>query len=190
MVYLNRIYTKTGDTGETSLGDGSRVLKCDQRIVAYGAVDELNSHLGRVLTTDPVFDYSDWLRRIQNDLFDVGADLCVPEADTPPAHQPLRVTAEQVLRLEKWIDAANEQLSPLTSFILPGGSAVASELHISRTVCRRCEIEIVRLAATQRINPQVTIYVNRLSDLLFVLARCANDHGQGDVLWIPGANRT
>ena len=189
MVYLNRIYTKTGDAGETSLGDGRRVPKTDSRIVAYGMVDELNSHLGVVLAAKPSFEYADWLLRIQNDLFDLGADLCVPESKEPPAYTPLRVTAEQVTQLENWIDTANEKLTPLTSFILPGGSATAAHLHVARTICRRSEIEIIRLAAIEPINSQVAIYLNRLSDLLFVLARCANENGQSDILWVPGANR-
>ena len=191
MVYLNRIYTKTGDTGETSLGDGRRVPKTDSRIVAYGAVDELNSTLGCVIAEQDrdVVACADILTRIQNDLFDVGADLCVPESNEPPAYAPLRVTADQVAQLEHWIDAANERLESLKSFILPGGSATAARLHVARTVCRRSEIEVLRLSANERINPQVVIYLNRLSDLLFVLARCANDDGKNDVLWVPGANR-
>lgn len=189
MVYLNCIYTKTGDTGETSLGNGRRVPKTDLRIVAYGTVDELNSTLGCVLATDSTKGFADILKRIQNDLFDIGADLCVPETEEPLTYVPLRVTAEQVAQLEHWIDSANERLKPLTSFILPGGSVVSANLHVARTVCRRSEIEVLRLAATERINPQVVIYLNRLSDLLFVLARCANDDGQLDVLWVPGANR-
>ncbi len=189
MVYLNRIYTKTGDSGETSLGDGRRVPKTDLRIVAYGTVDELNSVLGSVLSVEKSPLLSDLLMRIQNDLFDVGADLCVPESHEPPAYVPLRVTADQVTQLEHWIDAANERLKPLASFILPGGSIPAAQLHVARTVCRRTEIEVLRLAAIENINPQIVIYLNRLSDLLFVLARCANDDGRGDVLWVPGANR-
>ena len=189
MVYLNCIYTKTGDLGETSLGDGQRVPKTDQRIVAYGTVDELNSVLGCVLAVGPPTEIVRMLTSIQNDLFDVGADLCVPETDTPPAHTPLRVTAEQVAQLERWIDSANEKLQPLTSFILPAGSIASANLHVARTVCRRTEIEVLRLAQVERINPQVQIYLNRLSDLLFVLARCANDDGKSDVLWVPGANR-
>ena len=189
MVYLNRIYTKTGDAGETSLGDGRRVPKTDPRIVAYGTVDELNSHLGVVLAANPTFEYAEWLVRIQNDLFDVGADLCVPESKEPPDYTPLRVTVEQITQIENWIDTANEKLTPLTSFILPGGSVTAAHLHVARTVCRRCEIEIIRLAAIEPINSQVAIYLNRLSDLLFVLARCANNNGQSDILWVPGANR-
>ncbi|WP_010587365.1 cob(I)yrinic acid a,c-diamide adenosyltransferase [Schlesneria paludicola] len=189
MVYLNRIYTKTGDTGETSLGDGRRVSKSDQRIIAYGTVDELNSNLGCVLADAPVIEFANLLQRIQNDLFDVGADLCIPESDKPLGYEPLRVTAEQVTYLEQSIDQANEKLQPLKSFILPGGSVVSARLHVARTICRRAEIEVVRLMASERINPHVMIYLNRLSDLLFVLARCANDNGQRDVLWVPGANR-
>ena len=130
------------------------------------------------------------LTSIQNDLFDVGADLCVPETDTPPAYTPLRVTPQQVAQLERWIDSSNEKLQPLSSFILPAGSIASANLHVARTVCRRTEIEVLRLAHVERINPQVQIYLNRLSDLLFVLARCANHDGKSDVLWIPGANRT
>ena len=189
MVYLNRIYTKSGDGGETSLGDGRRVPKTDLRIRAYGGVDELNAVLGLVLVAEPSDDLARMLAHIQNDLFDVGADLCVPESDEPPAHAPLRVTEAQVARLEHRIDAANERLSPLTSFILPGGSTVAAHLHHARTVCRRVEIGVLELTARERVNPQVAIYLNRLSDLLFVLARVANDDGRGDVPWVPGANR-
>jgi cob(I)alamin adenosyltransferase len=189
MVYLNCIYTKTGDSGETSLGDGRRVPKTDQRIVAYGTVDELNSVLGCVLAVGPSADIVRMLTLIQNDLFDVGADLCIPETDEPPAYTPLRMTVEQVTQLERWIDSATERLQPLTSFILPAGSVASANLHVARTVCRRAEIEVLRLAQVERINPQVQIYLNRLSDLLFVVARLANDVGKSDVLWVPGANR-
>ena len=189
MVYLNRIYTKTGDGGDTSLGDGRRVPKTDLRIGAYGGVDELNAVLGVTLAAGLPPDLAAIVLRIQNDLFDVGADLCVPESEVPPAHPPLRITVSQVEQLERWIDAANERLQPLTSFILPSGSAAAAHLHHARTVCRRVEIGVVELAARDRINPRVVIYLNRLSDLLFVLARVANNDGRNDVLWIPGANR-
>ena len=189
MVYLNSIYTKTGDQGQTSLGDGRRVAKTDQRIVAYGTVDELNSVLGCVLSLGPSADIAPILTQIQNDLFDVGADLCVPESDQPLAYAPLRVTEDQVGQLERWIDAANTRLQPLNSFILPGGSAVAAQLHVARTVCRRSEIEVLRLKEMEWINPQIVIYLNRLSDLLFVFARCANNDGKDDVLWVPGAHR-
>lgn len=137
-----------------------------------------------------MLEFSGLLQRIQNDLFDVGADLCVPESETPLGYEPLRVTTEQVTHLEQSIDAANEKLQPLKSFILPGGSVASARLHIARTICRRAEIEVVRLMANEQINPQVMIYLNRLSDLLFVLARCANEDGKRDVLWVPGANRT
>ena len=189
MVYLNCIYTKTGDAGETSLGDGRRVLKTDPRIGAYGTVDELNSVLGCVIAAGPSAETIRILTRIQNDLFDVGADLCIPESDEPLTYTPLRVTSTQVTQLERWIDAATAKLEPLTSFILPGGSMVAAQLHVARTVCRRSEIEVLRLVQVERVNSEVVIYLNRLSDLLFVLARCANDDGKNDVLWIPGAHR-
>lgn len=201
MVYLNRIYTKAGDEGQTSLGDQTRVPKTHPRIGAYGSVDELNSFVGMALAqglTDPV---AQRLRHIQNDLFDVGADLCVPEPP-PPEDDPhdhdspkapeivrLRVQASQITQLEHWIDEAVEQLTPLKSFILPGGTLSAAALHVARTVCRRAEIEVLQLAEFEPINPQVIIYLNRLSDLLFVWARLCNDGGQADVLWIPGANR-
>lgn len=187
MVYLNRIYTKTGDSGETSLGDGQRVAKTDLRIVAYGGVDELNAVLGVVLAEKPSAELAKPILRIQNDLFDVGADLCVPESDVPPAYPPLRVTAAQVEQLEHWIDAANDALEPLKSFILPGGTRAAAYLHLARTVCRRVEIGVLELAARDKINPQVAIYLNRLSDLLFVLARVANSGA--DILWVPGGER-
>lgn len=189
MVYLNRIYTKTGDAGETSLGDGSRVPKTDPRIVAYGTVDELNAILGLVLTTELPENVAGWLENVQNTLFDLGADLCVPESDEPAEHTPLRVTAEQVETVERWIDSANEKLKPLESFILPGGSPASAHLHHARTVCRRAEIAVLHLADNEAINPQVVIYLNRLSDLLFVLARVCNDNGADDVLWEPGGKR-
>ena len=187
MVYLSRIYTKSGDTGETGLGDGQRLPKNAPRIEAYGTVDELNSILGLVLATVTI--ERELLIAIQNDLFDVGADLCVPESPEPPKFTPLRVTAAQVERLEKAIDRINEPLQPLRSFILPGGSPAAAWLHLARTVCRRAERIVVTLRETDTVNDQVLIYLNRLSDLLFVMARSANDGGTGDVLWVPGQNR-
>jgi len=193
MVYLNRIYTKSGDTGETSLGDGGRVAKTHPRVVAYGAVDELNSVLGVALAGGLPAEIAGWITRIQNDLFDLGADLCVPESPVPQgeADNPaaLRITAGQVERLEGWIDAANERLAPLTSFVLPGGSRASAHLHHARAVCRRVEIEVVRLTNVEQVNAQAVIYLNRLSDLLFVLARVCNDDGRNDVLWVPGQNR-
>ncbi|HUQ69342.1 MAG TPA: cob(I)yrinic acid a,c-diamide adenosyltransferase [Planctomycetaceae bacterium] len=190
MVYLNRIYTKSGDGGETSLGDGMRVPKTHPRIVAYGGVDELNSVLGVAIAAGVSADLKRMLVHIQNDLFDVGADLCLPESEAPPPYPPLRVATEQVTQLERWIDEVNERLSPLTSFVLPGGSLTAAHLHAARTVCRRVEIGVIALAEDEAVNPQVTMYLNRLSDLLFVLARAANRDGEDDVLWIPGKNRS
>ncbi|MBY0523717.1 MAG: cob(I)yrinic acid a,c-diamide adenosyltransferase [Gemmataceae bacterium] len=184
MVYLSRIYTKTGDSGDTGLGDGSRVPKDHPRVAAYGTVDELNAVLGLLVAQQPDAPEIDLLGSIQNDLFDVGADLCVPEADTPG--QRLRVKESQAARLEAAIDRLNANLKPLTSFILPGGRPLAAWCHLARTVCRRAERDVVTLARTERINAQVVIYLNRLSDLLFVLARVYNNQGQDDVLWVPG----
>ncbi|GAB4140125.1 MAG: cob(I)yrinic acid a,c-diamide adenosyltransferase [Planctomycetaceae bacterium] len=194
MVHLNRIYTKSGDAGQTSLGTGTRVPKTSARIAAYGAVDELNSLLGVAIANGLDNETSMRLRTIQNDLFDLGADLCVPETDqteetsstTPP---PLRVTVEQVDTLESWIDNVNEKLEPLSSFILPGGTIASAQLHLARAVCRRVEIAVLRLVEEEPINSQVAIYLNRLSDLLFVLARAANENGQSDILWVPGKHR-
>ena len=189
MVYLDRIYTKSGDAGETSLGGGSRVPKTDARIVAYGGVDELNSVIGVALVSGVTDVTADWLKSVQNDLFDLGADLCVPTADkkNKESGQPKsRVTAQQVAKLEHWIDTANEPLHPLKSFVLPGGSLPAAHLHHARAVCRRVEIGVLQLAEREDIPPAVAIYLNRLSDLLFVLARRWNNNGNDDVLWVPG----
>jgi cob(I)alamin adenosyltransferase len=186
MVYLSRIYTKTGDSGETGLGDGSRVAKDDPRVSAYGTVDELNAALGLLLAHFPETDEAALLRSIQNDLFDVGADLCVPAtADEDPGSR-LRVRPEQATRLEAAIDRLNAPLGPLTSFVLPGGRGPAAWCHLARTVCRRAERDVVTLGRQASINPQVIVYLNRLSDLLFVLARVYNNNGQDDVLWRPG----
>jgi cob(I)alamin adenosyltransferase len=187
MVTLSKIYTKTGDSGETGLGDGSRIAKTSLRIAAIGAVDETNSAIG-VARLDAEGDADTMLSRIQNDLFDLGADLSVPE-DGRKAEGRLRMAGAQVERLEREIDAMNENLSPLTSFILPGGTALAAHLHLARAIARRAEAAIVALAATEAINPAALHYANRLSDHLFVMARTANDGGMGDVLWIPGENR-
>lgn len=189
MVYLHRIYTKTGDDGETSLGDGTRVPKTHPRIAAYGGVDELNAVLGFVIVQGVPAEMHGLLTHVQNDLFDIGADLCLPETEAPPPYPPLRVTAEQVDQLERWIDRFNEPLAPLNSFVLPGGSMAAATLHMARTVCRRVELGVLTLAVNESINPQIVIYLNRLSDLLFVLSRAANNNGAGDVLWTPGKHR-
>jgi cob(I)alamin adenosyltransferase len=183
VVYLSRIYTKSGDAGDTGLGDGTRVPKDHPRVAAYGEVDELNAVLGLAVLHAPAD--AELLRSIQNDLFDVGADLCVPGAD-PAA---LRVTAAQAERLERAIDRVNDRLQPLRSFVLPGGSAAAAWLHLARTVCRRAERAVVALGHAEAVNPQAVVYLNRLSDLLFVLGRAANADGTADVLWVPGANR-
>jgi cob(I)alamin adenosyltransferase len=187
MVVLSKIYTKTGDSGETGLGDGSRVSKTSRRIAAIGAVDETNSAIG-VARLDAEGDADAMLSRIQNDLFDLGADLSAPE-DGRKAEGRLRVSGTQVERLEHEIDAMNETLSPLTSFVLPGGTALAAHLHLARAIARRAEAAIVALAAKEAINDAALCYANRLSDHLFVMARTANDGGMGDVLWVPGKNR-
>ncbi|MCL4187814.1 MAG: cob(I)yrinic acid a,c-diamide adenosyltransferase [Rhodobacteraceae bacterium] len=190
MVVLNRIYTRTGDAGDTALGNGARVAKHALRVQAYGTVDETNATLGLArLHAAGTADAA--LARIQNDLFDLGADLCRPEApgEAEAPHPPLRVAARQVARLEAEIDAMNARLAPLRSFVLPGGSPLAAHLHLCRTVARRAERLVVELAAGEPVNPQAAIYLNRLSDWFFVAARIANDDGAADVLWLPGANR-
>jgi cob(I)alamin adenosyltransferase len=192
MVYLSRIYTKTGDQGDTSLGDGQRVPKDHPRVAAYGSVDELNAVLGLVRASAPPLDddVRTLLDSIQNDLFDVGADLCVPATPEEAPGQVLRVRAEQALRLEQAIDRYNENLQPLRSFVLPGGTIAAAWCHVARTVCRRAERDVVTLARAETVNPQVIIYLNRLSDLLFVLARTCNENGRNDVLWVPGKTQS
>ena len=181
-VRLTRIYTRGGDAGETSLGDGSRVPKTDPRIEAYGTVDELNSLLGLALSGGLPDEFRPWLERVQNDLFDLGADLSVPLEDE---RERLRVTAEQVERLEELCDLVNERLEPLKSFVLPGGTEAAAQLHVARAVCRRAERLAVALAAEHAVNPTALAYLNRLSDLLFILARAANA-GSHEPLWRPG----
>ena len=190
MVYLDRIYTKSGDEGKTSLGNGHRVAKTDVRIVAYGGVDELNSVIGIAVATGLPTAISARLIHVQNDLFDLGADLCVPESTENASPEVLRIAAAQVETLEGWIDEATAQLAPLKSFVLPGGSLASAHLHHARTVCRRVEIGVLRLAESESINPQAVIYLNRLSDLLFVWARLCNDAGRSDVLWTPGKFRS
>ncbi len=190
MVVLNKIYTKTGDAGETALGNGARVAKHALRVSAYGTADELNAFLG-VARCESEGDVDAALGRIQNDLFDLGADLCRPdmEQDAEAEYPPLRMAEAQVDRLEQEIDAMNAALEPLRSFILPGGSALAAHLHVCRTVARRAERLTVELATMEAINPAAVKYLNRLSDWFFVAARIANDQGRADVLWVPGANR-
>jgi cob(I)alamin adenosyltransferase len=187
MVRLTRIYTRGGDRGETSLGDGSRVPKQHLRVAAFGTVDEANAAIGLArLATEGEIDAA--LARIQNDLFDLGADLCTPEAGSRGA-QALRILPAQVARLEHEIDRLNASLKPLDSFILPGGTAAAAHLHLARTVVRRAERLVAELAAAEPVNPEALKYLNRLSDHLFVLSRHVNDDGARDVLWRPGANR-
>ena len=191
MVKLTRIYTKGGDKGKTALGSGQRVAKHHPRVAAYGTVDEANAAVGlaRPHTQDLADKEVDAiLGRIQNDLFDLGADLATPEVENPE-YPPLRITAPQVDRLEGEIDRLNADLQPLNSFVLPGGSPAAAFLHQARTVARRAEREITALAEAEAINPEAIRYINRLSDLLFVMSRYVNDKGAGDVLWVPGANR-
>ncbi len=191
MVKLTKIYTRGGDAGETSLGDGARVPKFDLRVSAYGEVDEANAVIGiaRLHMDGPGDDKTDaMLGRIQNDLFDLGADLCTPERPDPK-HPPLRITAAQVERLEQEIDGLNAALGPLESFILPGGSPGAAYLHLARTTARRAERLIAELATREAVNPRALEYANRLSDHLFVLARHLNAGAGGDVLWVPGASR-
>ena len=189
MVRLDKIVTKAGDGGKTRLATGEPVSKASARVEAYGAVDEANSSIGvaRLYTTadavlDPILD------RVQNDLFDLGADLATPHSDDPK-FEPLRIQESQVLRLETEVEALNEKLTPLTSFILPGGTPAAAYLHLARAIARRAERAIVALGDVEAISPEAIKFANRLSDLLFVAARYANDQGKGDLLWKPGANR-
>jgi cob(I)alamin adenosyltransferase len=187
MVVLNRIYTKTGDKGETALGDGTRLPKHALRISAFGTVDEANAAIG-LARLHTVGELDAMLARIQNDLFDLGADLCVPET-AKRSEGRLRVDEAQVIRLEREIDAMNESLAPLNSFVLPGGTPAAAYLHLARTITRRAERLIVELAGMEPVNEAAIRYINRLSDHLFVAARFANDKGAKDVLWVPGQNR-
>ncbi|HXF55616.1 MAG TPA: cob(I)yrinic acid a,c-diamide adenosyltransferase [Hyphomicrobiaceae bacterium] len=192
MVVLNKIYTRTGDDGTTALGDGARVAKNDPRVEAYGTVDEANAAIGLARThlgaTDQNLDAK--LACIQNDLFDLGADLCVPRDALKAGRAPLRISEAQVERLEREIDEMNRVLEPLRSFVLPGGSPAAAALHLARTVCRRAERAMVALAAVpeEPVNRAALKYINRLSDFLFVASRYVNDHGRRDVLWVPGKN--
>jgi cob(I)alamin adenosyltransferase len=192
MVKLNKIYTRTGDKGTTGLASGPRRSKADLRIESFGAVDEANAALG--LALQYVRDHPDMaamLTRIQNDLFDLGADLATPDTGEKPQWEPLRIVEAQVTRLEQEIDRLNADLAPLNSFILPGGSALSACLHLARTITRRAERLMVALAEKEGeiVGPEALKYVNRLSDFLFVAARHANDQGKADVLWVPGQNR-
>ena len=184
MVTLNRIYTKTGDLGDTGLGDGSRISKASRRISAIGAVDEANCAIG-IARLDAEDDIDAMLARIQNDLFDLGADLCRPEA----REGDLRIVESQVIRLEREIDTMNAALQPLQSFVLPGGTPAAAYLHLARTIARRAERTMTALADEGPVNPQAIKYINRLSDHLFVLSRYLNGKGKRDILWQPGATR-
>jgi len=195
MVQLTRIYTRGGDKGKTSLGDGTRVAKHDLRVTAYGTVDEANAivglvrlHLGQEAKTGELAEIDQVLMRIQNDMFDLGADLCTPEKENPE-YPPLRIVEEQVTRLEEECDRLNADLAPLKSFVLPGGTAAATYLHLARTVARRAERDVTALAEVEPVNPVAVRYINRLSDHFFVLARWLNSKAEGDVLWVPGANR-
>lgn len=190
MVVLNKIYTRTGDAGETALGNGARVAKHSVRVNAYGTVDEVNATVG-LARLHSAGDTGAALARIQNDLFDLGADLCRPdmEQDAAAEYPPLRMVAAQVTRLETEIDAMNAQLDPLRSFVLPAGSPLAAHLHLCRTVSRRAERLCVELATLEPVNSAALIYLNRLSDWFFVASRMANENGRADVLWVPGANR-
>ncbi|SCB61867.1 ATP:cob(I)alamin adenosyltransferase [Rhizobium aethiopicum] len=192
MVRLNKIYTKTGDDGTTGLASGRRRRKDDLRVEAYGTIDETNSAIGLArLYTTGVPDLDAMLMSIQNDLFDLGADLATPDTGEPPAYEPLRIVETQVERIERDIDRLNADLNPLKSFILPGGSAAAAHLHLARTIARRAERLMVTLARRddEIIGETAMKYINRLSDFLFVAARHANDRGRADVLWVPGKNR-
>ncbi|MBX3597430.1 MAG: cob(I)yrinic acid a,c-diamide adenosyltransferase [Rhizobiaceae bacterium] len=193
MVRLNKIYTRTGDDGTTGLGDGSRRTKDDLRIEAFGTVDEANACIGmaRVHLADTNPQIDKMLGSVQNDMFDLGADLCTPDTGKPLDYEPLRIIDTQVERIERDIDALNDHLEPLRSFVLNGGTAAAAALHLARTIARRAERLMVALARQpgEHVNPAALRYINRLSDLLFVAARAANDNGKGDVLWVPGKNR-
>lgn len=184
MVKLNRIYTRTGDAGETSLGDGSRIAKTDARIRAMGSVDELNSAIGLALLEQLPEAVSSALSLIQNELFDLGADLCCP---FEPNDEKLRINDAQVKRLERWIDEINEPLADLTSFILPGGKPAAARVQVARAICRRAELDVLMI--DEELNPALKQYINRLSDLLFVMGRACNGNGATDVLWMPGKDR-
>ena len=190
MVKLDKIYTRTGDGGKTRLATGEPVDKWHPRVTAYGSVDEVNAALG-VAALAASGDMASAIHRIQNDLFDLGADLATPDRGKDLGWEPLRIVKAQTERLETEIDAMNADIPPLDSFILPGGSAVSAHLHVARTICRRAERDVARLAATdgEIVSPHALSYINRLSDWLFVASRAANANGAKDVKWVPGANR-
>lgn len=190
MVKIDKIYTRSGDAGKTRLATGEPLDKWDPRVTAYGSVDELNGALG-VAVLHAQGDMAGMLRRIQNDLFDLGADLATPDRGKPLGWEPLRIIKAQTSRLEAEIDAMNAAIEPLDSFVLPGGSALAAYLHVARTICRRAERDIARLAGLEDeiVSAEALSFINRLSDWLFVAARAANDNGASDVKWVPGANR-
>jgi cob(I)alamin adenosyltransferase len=189
LVKLNRIYTRTGDDGTTGLVDGSRVAKHAARMEAIGAVDEANSAIGLAVVALPQGEHAEQLTRIQNDLFDLGADLATPGDDFAPTPMVLRMVPSQTGWLEQSIDALNETLAPLTSFVLPGGSEAAARVHVARAAVRRAERAMTALAVQDPVNPAALSYINRLSDFLFQLARTLNDGGATDVAWVPGASR-
>ena len=189
MVRLTRIYTRLGDGGDTHLGDLSRVRKTDARVCAYGDVDETNSAIGVARTQGLTAELDGWLAIVQNDLFDLGADLSMPQPPDPAGPARLQITAAQVTQLEAWCDIANDRLEPLTSFVLPAGTPAAAALHLARTICRRAERAVISLADREPVTPDAVRYLNRLSDLLFILARTCNADGGGDVLWRPGGER-
>lgn len=193
MVILNKIYTKTGDDGSTGLGNGERRKKYDLRVAAYGTVDEANAAIGvaRLSTGENHAKLDEMLLAIQNDMFDLGADLATPEGEKPPEYEPLRIIQSQVQRVENDIDCLNAELAPLRTFVLPGGVPAAASLHLARTIARRAERLMVELSEDkdENINRQALIYINRLSDFLFVAARHVNDCGSSDILWVPGKTR-
>ena len=190
MVVLNKIYTKKGDDGKTELGDGKRIVKFSTRVEAYGTVDELNAMIGTITSMNIEAKLDSCLERIQNDLFDLGADLCLPEDTTGHMNpEPLRVEKSLTERLESEIDNMNKRIDPIRSFVLPGGSEIAAKLHLCRTICRRAERLVVKLIENEKVNKEVLKYLNRLSDWFFVAARVSNDDGKKDILWKPAMNR-
>ena len=190
MVVLSKIYTKKGDDGKTELGDGKRIVKFSTRVEAYGTVDELNAMIGTITSMNIETKLDSCLERIQNDLFDLGADLCLPEDTTGHMNpEPLRVEKSLTERLESEIDNMNKRIDPIRSFVLPGGSEIAAKLHLCRTICRRAERLVVKLIENEKVNKEALKYLNRLSDWFFVAARVSNDDGKKDILWKPAMNR-